>query len=104
MSQETHAFQEHVVRPAAGAPMLAFLLLAFFGSFAGIIYGANAEDALTVVASIVALIASFIALFGLTIVNPNDSKVLVLFGTYQGVIKDPGFYWMNPFNIRKRVS
>jgi regulator of protease activity HflC (stomatin/prohibitin superfamily) len=104
MSQETHAFQEHVVRPAAGAPMLVFLLLAFFGSFAGIIYGGSNRDPLTAVACVVALIASFIALFGLMIVNPNDSKVLILFGTYQGVVKDPGFYWVNPFNSKKRVS
>ena len=104
MSQDTQTFQEHVVRPAAGAPMLGLLLLGFFGGIAGIIYGGSHGDALTVIASIVVMIASFIALFGLTIVNPNDSKVLILFGSYQGVIKEPGFYWVNPFIIRRRVS
>jgi regulator of protease activity HflC (stomatin/prohibitin superfamily) len=104
MSQETHAVQEHVVRPAAGAPMLAFLLLSILGAFAGIIFGGNTKDPLTVVGSIVALFAAIIALFGLIVVNPNDSKVLILFGTYQGVVKDPGFYWVNPFNSKKRVS
>lgn len=104
MSEQTNAVQEHVVRPAAGAPMLAFLLLVMVGAFAGIIYGGNTSDPLAVVGSIVALIAAFIALFGLMVVNPNDSKVLILFGTYQGVVKDPGFYWVNPFNSKKRVS
>src|SRR6476620_2452283 len=104
MSRETQIVQEHVVQPAAGAPMLGLLLLAIFGAIGGIIYGGSHADALTVVASIVVVIASFIGLFGLTIVNPNDARVMILFGSYQGVINEPGFYWVNPFNIRRRVS
>lgn len=42
--------------------------------------------------------------FGLLIVNPNESKVLVLFGSYVGTIKDPGFFWFNPFTTKKGVS
>lgn len=41
---------------------------------------------------------------GLQIVNPNDSCVLVLFGKYTGTLKKNGFYWINPFYIRKRIS
>lgn len=41
---------------------------------------------------------------GLLIVNPNESSVLVLFGAYKGTIKKNGFWWVNPFFSRKRIS
>lgn len=42
--------------------------------------------------------------FGLLIVDPNESKVLTLFGSYLGTIRQPGFFWANPFSIKKKVS
>lgn len=41
---------------------------------------------------------------GFTIVNPNESAVLVLFGDYRGTIKKNGFRWVNPFFIRRKIS
>ena len=41
---------------------------------------------------------------GLLVVNPNESVVLVLFGKYTGTIKHNGFYWINPFYVRKKIS
>jgi len=41
---------------------------------------------------------------GLVIVNPNESKVLTLFGSYVGTVKKDGFFWVNPFTIKKKVS
>lgn len=41
---------------------------------------------------------------GFFIVNPNGSKLLVLFGNYQGTVKKNGFYWSNPFLIKTAVS
>lgn len=41
---------------------------------------------------------------GFTIVNPNHSKVLTLFGNYRGTIKANGFWWVNPFYMKKGVS
>ncbi len=48
-------------------------------------------------------IGLFMAL-GFFFVNPNDSVVLVLFGEYKGTVKQNGFYWVNPFFSRKRIS
>ncbi len=48
-----------------------------------------------------------VALFlsaGFFIVNPNESSVLILFGEYKGTVKDNGFFWVNPFMVRKRIS
>jgi regulator of protease activity HflC (stomatin/prohibitin superfamily) len=41
---------------------------------------------------------------GFIIVNPNESSVLVLFGKYIGTIKENGFFWVNPFYVKKRIS
>jgi len=41
---------------------------------------------------------------GFSVVQPNDSRVLILFGKYTGTIRDSGFWWVNPFTIRKKVS
>jgi regulator of protease activity HflC (stomatin/prohibitin superfamily) len=41
---------------------------------------------------------------GLTVVNPNEAKVVQLFGVYTGSIKDSGLWWVNPLTLRRRVS
>lgn len=41
---------------------------------------------------------------GFTVVDPNQSTVMVLFGAYKGTIKTNGFYWVNPFFSRKKIS
>ena len=53
----------------------------------------------------VILIVAFILLApGFIAVDPNQSYVLVLFGAYQGTIKDNGFFWVNPFLVKKKFS
>lgn len=41
---------------------------------------------------------------GFFIVHPNESRVLVLFGKYAGTVVDSGFWWTNPFTVKKHVS
>jgi len=41
---------------------------------------------------------------GFMIVNPNESAVLVLFGSYKGTIRKNGFFWANPFLAKKKIS
>ena len=41
---------------------------------------------------------------GLTIIQPNDSRVLILFGKYIGTVRDSGFWWVNPLTEKKKVS
>jgi regulator of protease activity HflC (stomatin/prohibitin superfamily) len=53
---------------------------------------------------IVFVITGLIGLSGFVIVNPNESSVLVLFGNYKGTIRTNGFWWTNPFFVKKRIS
>ena len=51
------------------------------------------------------LVALLVIMFrGFFIVNPNSSKVLVLFGAYKGTIRKNGFFWANPFFSRQNIS
>jgi len=49
------------------------------------------------------VIASFMAA-GFLVINPNESSVLTLFGEYKGTLKRNGFYWVNPFFVKKKIS
>jgi len=54
---------------------------------------------------LIALIAiGIFTLPGFVIVNPNESRVLILFGKYKGTIRKNGFWWVNPFFIKKNIS
>lgn len=52
----------------------------------------------------IAIIIAFILIRGFTMVQPNNSRVLLLFGEYVGTINKNGFYWVNPFYSRKKIS
>jgi regulator of protease activity HflC (stomatin/prohibitin superfamily) len=51
---------------------------------------------------LIPLVIAFIP--GFTVVNPNETSVLVLFGAYKGSIMTNGFFWVNPFMVKKKVS
>jgi len=78
---------------------LAVLVLALL--LAGIIYSAVQE----MIWPFLAAMFLFILISpGLVVVNPNESRVLVLFGDYRGTIKKNGFFWVNPFFVKKKIS
>jgi len=53
----------------------------------------------------VLLVPTMILVFrGCVLVNPNQSKVVVLFGTYRGTLRQAGFFWVNPFAARRAIS
>ncbi|WP_166382693.1 SPFH domain-containing protein [Polaribacter sp. 11A2H] len=88
---------EKIIKPANGYLMLLIVLLLFIG---GIVLSAMEE---TIVYMIVSLIG-FIGFFGFILVNPNTSKVILLFGKYVGTIKANGLYWANPLYKKKTIS
>jgi regulator of protease activity HflC (stomatin/prohibitin superfamily) len=55
----------------------------------------------------IAVISVFlIALIGIgfTVINPNEAVVITLFGAYKGSIRTNGFFWTNPFFVKKKIS
>jgi regulator of protease activity HflC (stomatin/prohibitin superfamily) len=96
--------QEKVIKGLPGWPML-FLLFALLGfSIYRLVLAAKAESVAAVIGWIVVMTVDFICLFGLTVVNPNEARVVQLFGKYKGSIKEQGLWWVNPLTTRRRVS
>lgn len=46
----------------------------------------------------------FLSFNGFIIIQPNDSRVLIFFGKYIGTVRESGFWWVNPFTEKKKVS
>lgn len=100
---------ETTTRPVSGWPVLFFLPVLLIGGifiFVRFVQVADQTgfDPLLFFGSIGMVISSFISLFGFMAVAPNDSRVLLLFGEYKGSVKESGFFWVNPFYSKKKLS
>lgn len=89
--------EEKIIVPANGYLMLFVFLVLFFGGIAAVVASHNPWFVISIVSAL------FIAL-GFIMVQPNNSRVLLLFGKYVGSIKRNGFYWANPFYTKKKIS
>ena len=50
------------------------------------------------------LLVGILGLAGLIAVQPNQARVLLLFGEYKGSVRTSGFFWVNPFFSKKKIS
>jgi len=89
--------KETSVKPISGFGMAALAVLLLI---AGIVSFVNKIP----LGGIVTFLLFILVMRGLTVINPNEATVLVLFGTYTGSVKSGGFYWVNPFTRRHRIS
>lgn len=85
------------MKPMNGGAMLAVALLVVS---AGVFIITLQQILIGVLLALLGLVL----LVGLTVVNPNESVVMVLFGSYSGTVKENGFFWVNPFYTRKKIS
>ncbi|AGA80784.1 SPFH domain-containing protein [Echinicola vietnamensis] len=88
---------EKTTKPISGYVMVLIGLLLFFGAFASIGTG-NA-----ILAVIIGIVFIFV-IPGFFIVEPNKAVVLLLFGAYKGSVKSNGFFWVNPFMKKQKIS
>ncbi|MEP5613044.1 MAG: SPFH domain-containing protein [Cyclobacteriaceae bacterium] len=89
--------QESTKQPMSGYLMLVIDFLLLAATAVGI----------AVLKSPIAFIPLVLFLFtlaGFFFVNPNGSRVLVLFGEYIGTVKKNGFFWVNPFYAKQKIS
>ena len=84
--------------------MLAVGILIIIAAVVGFAWGASHHMPILILPTILLFMIGIVVLTGLFIVNPNDARVLILFGTYKGTVKENGFYWANPFLSKKRVT
>jgi regulator of protease activity HflC (stomatin/prohibitin superfamily) len=94
--------QTHEQRPASflpGLPIAIVGIVVCAGSIGLVVVGNWAALGGTIL-----LIVFGLALGGLFVIQPNEGRVLTLFGRYVGSATQPGMWWCNPFNKRKKVS
>jgi regulator of protease activity HflC (stomatin/prohibitin superfamily) len=58
----------------------------------------------SILAGIAGLLLNAFAIAGFFIIEPNEARVIVFFGKYRGTITDNGFFWINPFNEKKKIT
>ncbi len=95
---------EKAYQPMSGWPALVGMLLAFFGGLAVLIRGAATEHEGMIFGGIGLMVIGVITLFGFMAIAPNQARVLLLFGDYKGSTKTSGFYWVNPFFSKRKLS
>lgn len=71
---------------------------------AGVLVHRSEGDAAELGLSALTAIFAFWTMSGLFVVDPNEARVLQLFGAYVGTVREPGLRWANPFYTKRRVS
>jgi len=95
---------EKAIHGLPGWATLFALIAALLGAGYELVQQAIGGSPWGVLLCVLVLVAALGCLPGLTVVNPNEAKVLTLFGVYKGSIKVPGFWWVNPVTSRRRLS
>lgn len=90
--------------PMNGIPMLIVLPLSLLGSIVIMIALIDAGFIAAAVGMAVVTLVLFVTLFGFFMVDPNEARVLQLFGAYVGTARDAGLRWANPFYTKRKVS
>ena len=88
---------EKEMKPRSGYMMITIILALLALSIVGIV-------AMRSPLFIILILFSLFLCIGFFFVYPNGSRVMTLFGEYKGTVKEHGFYWVNPFFVRKKIS
>ncbi len=96
--------REIVRRPISGWPMLALLIPIELGLVAVVVLGAAERSPALVAVGLLGFLLGGFLLAGLFLVNPNEARVLQLFGDYKGSAREPGLRWANPLYAKRPVS
>jgi regulator of protease activity HflC (stomatin/prohibitin superfamily) len=96
--------REKEIKGISGWLMLLVLLVLLAGAIYMVVSAIGDQDAPWIILWLVVSVILFVCFFGLTIVNPNEARVVQLFGRYKGSLKEQGLCWVNPLTSRRKVS
>lgn len=99
---ENNRHHEIVARTANGyLGLLAGLAIVALGP---LLLWAGRGQPLVMLLGIVALVAGALVLAGLYMQQPNEARLLTLFGRYTGTDRTEGLRWANPLAVKRRLS
>ncbi len=101
--------QEKLTQPRSGwIPLSICLILIVVIPIVLIVYanrtGSDMALELAILGSPISFLAGLIGLFGSLAIAPNQARVLLLFGEYRGSVTTSGFFWVNPFYSKRKIS
>jgi len=97
-------FQQKIVRGLPGWAALFVLLALAVVSIYRLILAARTGSPWGVAFWVIVEVIAWVGVGGLTVVNPNEARALLLFGRYKGTLQEAGFWWVNPLTSRRKVS
>jgi regulator of protease activity HflC (stomatin/prohibitin superfamily) len=77
--------------------MLILVIILLLAAPVLLVYGVLTQTPAVLIAALLILAADVIAMKGFFTLQPNEARVLVLFGSYKGTVRTDGFHWANPF-------
>lgn len=93
------------MRALPGALMLtAAILFMLAGIFSAVIGIRIDQPVVAVIGAIGFELLFVLTAGGLFTLQPNEARVLILFGSYKGTVRESGFHWTNPFNRKLKIS
>ncbi|NOT08056.1 MAG: SPFH domain-containing protein [Gemmatimonadales bacterium] len=96
--------REKAARSVSGLLMLMVLLAVTGAAMWMIVQAGQAGNESGMLVPLILIILASTGMRGLIVNQPNEAKVLTLFGNYVGTLKEAGFWWVNPFTNRRRIS
>jgi regulator of protease activity HflC (stomatin/prohibitin superfamily) len=100
--KQVHTQQEgHAIR---GGPAATLSLASLAIGVALLVAGLSSKQSALSAIGLVTLVLTLLLSRGFIVVQPNESKVLILFGRYAGTVTDPGLWWVNPFTAFSRET
>jgi hypothetical protein len=101
--------QEKTAYTLSGWLMLFVIVIVLVVATALFIDGVTSHRALAMTLGIFGVLTFILLAKGLFTLQPNEARILILFGKYPGTAKTDGFHWANPFqcpsrSFRNRVS
>ena len=80
-----------------GMAMLLLTLALYVVAIVAVVFGAIANNIPVIVVAVIWICLGWILFCGLRTLKPQEALVLTLFGEYVGTLREPGFYFVNPF-------
>lgn len=96
--------QERRVSASSGWTLLVLNLLIYAAAVALFISTAVMGVPLLAIIGVLLIITAIFVSSGFFTLQPNEARVLILFGAYKGSVPDSGFFWANPFMSKQKIS
>jgi regulator of protease activity HflC (stomatin/prohibitin superfamily) len=96
--------RETAANSRSGWFMLLLLPLLLLLDIYGLVQAIQANSSPGILSAAILVAVLSIMMGGFFVVEPNQSAVLMLFGTYKGSERRPGLWWVNPFMTKKKVT